>query len=438
MRFLDLVSLIVDNLARRKGRVALTAVGVIIGTAAVVLLVSLATGLQKNANDRLGNIGELTNINVWPSGGDMYYMGPGGGGMMEDSQMNLLTTQALKDIAAIDGVSEVIPQEYMYSSYFVNFGRMETYGSMIAYGTEDLSVFDWKVAEGDVKLEKGTCIVGGWMAKNFFDPKLRPGQEPPPPPDLLGQTLKITFMKWDDEGNEVRRIVRLRVVGVLLESRSEADGSLIVRMDEMTAWNEWARGSRINRNKEGYQMVIVKANDSKKVVEISDQINELGYMANTAQAYVEGVNSFFVIMQLIFGGVGAIALLVAAIGIANTMTMAILERTREIGLMKAIGATNRDVLSIFLGEAAGIGFLGGIGGTLLGWLGGQLLNVAAMSYLSQQVAESGGLPPSVAVYTPPWLPLFALIFATIIGLLSGLYPALQAATVAPVMALKYE
>jgi putative ABC transport system permease protein len=78
MRFLDLVSLIVDNLARRKGRVALTAVGVIIGTAAVVLLVSLATGLQKNANDRLGNIGELTNINVWPSGGDMYYMGPGG------------------------------------------------------------------------------------------------------------------------------------------------------------------------------------------------------------------------------------------------------------------------------------------------------------------------------------------------------------------------
>ncbi|HEY5668876.1 MAG TPA: FtsX-like permease family protein, partial [Anaerolineales bacterium] len=131
-------------------------------------------------------------------------------------------------------------------------------------------------------------------------------------------------------------------------------------------------------------------------------------------------------------------LLVAAIGIANTMAMAILERTREIGLMKAIGATNRDVLSVFLGEAAGIGFLGGLGGVLLGWSAGQILNVLALAYLAGQSAQTGGLPPSVAVYTPPWLPVFTLIFATLIGLLSGLYPALRAATLIPVNALKYE
>jgi putative ABC transport system permease protein len=143
-------------------------------------------------------------------------------------------------------------------------------------------------------------------------------------------------------------------------------------------------------------------------------------------------------MQIIFGGVGAIALLVAAIGIANTMAMAILERTREIGLMKAIGATNRDVLSIFLGEAAGIGFLGGLGGILIGWLGGQLLNIAALAYLTEQAVQNGGAPPGVAVFTPTWLPPFALLFATLVGLLSGLYPALRAATLMPVTALKYE
>lgn len=120
------------------------------------------------------------------------------------------------------------------------------------------------------------------------------------------------------------------------------------------------------------------------------------------------------------------------------MTMAILERTREIGLMKAVGATNRDVLAIFLGEAAGIGFLGGLGGVLIGWLLGQGLNVLALVYLAQQSSQTGGLPPSVAVYTPLWLPLFALAFATLIGLLSGLYPALRAATMVPVAALKYE
>jgi putative ABC transport system permease protein len=120
------------------------------------------------------------------------------------------------------------------------------------------------------------------------------------------------------------------------------------------------------------------------------------------------------------------------------MAMAILERTREIGLMKALGATNRDVLSIFLGEAGGIGFLGGLGGILIGWLSGQALNVVAIVYLSNQVSAQGGAPPSMAVYTPIWLPLFALLFSTLVGVASGLYPALRAANMVPVDALKYE
>ena len=121
------------------------------------------------------------------------------------------------------------------------------------------------------------------------------------------------------------------------------------------------------------------------------------------------------------------------------MTMAILERTREIGLMKAIGATNQDVLSIFLGESASIGFIGGIGGVLLGLLLGELINIFGSVYMAGQ--DSGMMSSSstgILVATPPWLILFALLFSTLIGLISGVYPAVQAASLVPVQALKNE
>ncbi len=211
-----------------------------------------------------------------------------------------------------------------------------------------------------------------------------------------------------------------------------------MRLEDVKAINEWANGRRINYNKDGYSQVIVIVDEVDHVLDVTDQITALGFQAYTPLSFVQGINNFYTILQFIFGGVGAIALLVAAIGIANTMAMAILERTREIGLMKAIGATNRDVLAIFLGEASGIGFIGGLGGVLIGWLAGQGLNVVALVYLANQSAQQGGTPPSVAVSTPLWLPVFALVFATIIGLISGLYPALSAARMVPVDALKYE
>jgi putative ABC transport system permease protein len=213
---------------------------------------------------------------------------------------------------------------------------------------------------------------------------------------------------------------------------------MYMRLDEAKTFNEWAMGRRINYNKDGYSQAVVVVNNVEEVININKQIVDLGFQAFTPQSYLQGINNFYMILQVVFGGVGAIALLVAAIGIANTMTMAILERTREIGLMKAIGATNRDVLAIFLGEASGIGFVGGLGGVIIGWLAGQGINVIAIVYLANQTAQQGGMPPSVAVYTPPWLPAFALAFSTLIGLISGLYPALRAATMVPVLALKYE
>ncbi|MBK8421556.1 ABC transporter permease [Candidatus Villigracilis saccharophilus] len=446
MKFLDLLRLIFGNLSRRKARVALTAIGVVIGTAAVVILVSLAIGLQKSATDSLYGIGDLTQIDVMPTYGGGGFGGGGGGPFIsqavgEASQLDqpvLLTNSALEQLRGIPGVKAVIPRDYLNAGVIVRYQRLEGGMNIIGVATDDLSNLGLEASQGTTALSKGSIVIGVMTPNNFYDPRLRPGQEPPPPPDLIDQQIQMIVLKYDQNGNETRKTISLRVAGIINETGGEPDYSVYLPLELTKSLNEWANGYRINYNKDGYSQVIVKVEDANQALDIAEQITAMGFQAITPQSFLQGINSFFVVLQVIFGGVGAIALLVAAIGIANTMAMSILERTREIGLMKAVGATNRDVLSIFLGEAAGIGFIGGLGGIVIGWLAAQGMNVLALAYLAGQASQQGGAPPSVAVYTPIWLPIFALVFSTLIGMLSGLYPALRAATMIPVQALKYE
>jgi putative ABC transport system permease protein len=436
--FFDLLSLIVDNLGRRKARVALTAVGVVIGTAAIVILVSLGIGLQRNATQSLWGISDLTQISVNPNYGEGPVMvGPGGGGSGSPlANQKLLTPKAIEDLKAIPHVVEVQPRDNTGGEMY--YKRLIGYPWIVGVDMADLSQMGLEAQSGSLEIGKGQVVVGPMVAQTFSDPRWRPGDPTPTPPDLQGANLKMVLYRGSSDGTTIRRDIPLRVVGVLTQNRSESDGAMYMTLDQVTALNEWMRGTRINRNKEGYPMVVVKVDDVENVLDVTDQINELGFLAYTPQQYLQGISSFYTVLQVVFGGMGAVALLVAAIGIANTMAMAILERTREIGLMKAVGATNRDVLSVFLGEAAGIGFIGGLGGVLLGWSAGQVINVVAVAYMAGQNAGMGGQVTTVAVVTPTWLPPFALVFATFIGLLSGLYPALRAATLIPVNALKYE
>jgi putative ABC transport system permease protein len=442
MRFLDLIRLIAENLNRRKGRVLLTAIGVTIGTASVVILVSLGIGLQQVYTSQLWGIGSLSQISVYPNYGDsrggMMVMGGGGGGGGSSSSIKLIKPQTIKDIEAIPGVKKVIARDYLQIGVMIKMGKYENYGNIIGIDTKDLSDLDVKMQDGVSTLEPGTVIIGAPVLQNFYDPKARPGVNSGEIPNPMDTGLRLEMQKNDSSGNMITKTISVRVAGIIKESRGESDYSIYMPLSDMTKMNEWGSGKRVNRIKDGYQQLVVIAEDAKQALTISDAINKLGYQASTPQQYIQGINSFFTILQLVFGGVGAVALLVAAIGIANTMAMAILERTREIGLMKAVGATNRDVLSIFLGEAAGIGFIGGLVGVALGWGSSSFVNVILVGYFNSQNSAQGSSPLTTVVSTPIWLPILGLVFATLVGLISGLYPALRAATLLPVTALKYE
>jgi putative ABC transport system permease protein len=262
------------------------------------------------------------------------------------------------------------------------------------------------------------------------------------PPDLQGQALQLILTKMGDDGRPVERVVRLRVTGVLEKSGGQNDYSVFLALNDVLELNGWFAGRRPNPGRDGYSEVLVKVATSEQVLAVEQEVTRLGFFAYSARSMLQQLNVLFLAIQGVLGGIGAIALIVAAFGIANTMTMAIYERTREIGLMKAVGATNRDVMSVFLAEAGSIGLLGGLGGVMVGVGLGALIDLVASTYLAAQAVQQGGAAASDVsislIYTPLWLPLFAIVFATLVGVASGLYPAMRAAALNPVAALKYE
>ncbi len=431
----DLLKLVWSNLRRRKARVAMTAIGVIIGTAAVVVLVSLAAGLQQSAAQDLGSIGELTEITVFPGA----FLSQLGAPTVQAGREAILDERTLRAFRQLPGVVAVTPMEPLMGGGTLRLNRRMGGAQIVGIEPTEVDSLGLSLQSGTDRLGRWQVLVGAKVGRNFLDP--RTGRPPDPPIDLQGQAIQLVVGRMGEDGRWMERVVRLRVVGVLEETGGQKDYTLYMALDDVIELNGWFFGHRPNPARDGYNQALVKVSDPDYVTAVEQEILSRGFFAYSAQSMLREINTFFLVLQGVFGGIGAIALIVAAFGIANTMMMAIYERTREIGLMKAVGATNRDVMSIFLAEAGGIGFLGGVGGVLLGIGLGATIELVARTYLAAQAVQSGAAASDVTislVHTPLWLPIFAVAFAGLVGVASGLYPAMRAAALSPVAALKYE
>ena len=243
---------------------------------------------------------------------------------------------------------------------------------------------------------------------------------------FLGRRLEVVLYAPRGE----QQAFRLQIAGITDEERDNLSLALPDRLD-MLAW--WYNDPEYLAH-QGYDEIFVRAKSLNDATHIVDWLAEQGHRVESLKMILDMANRGMIILQTMLASVGALALLVASIGIANTMIMAVYERTKEIGILKAVGASPRQIRLLFVVEASLIGLLGGISGTILGWLLGKGLNWLILEIMRWQEVNVQGTFFVVSW----WLVIAALVFATLVGLLAGLYPAARAARLAPLAALRYE
>ena len=397
----DYFSLSFNNLKRRKLRSWLTMIGIFIGIAAVVALISLGQGLQASIEKQFEALG-TDKITITPKG--MF------GGMPS----NPLTENDLKVVENVPGVD--IATAYVLESLNVEYRSQNK--NTIIYGVDPdkypkLFSQTYTIESGrDFKAGDKTKIVLGWNAANKdFDKNI-----------IVGNKIKI--------GEE-----SFEVIGILKKTGSPSDDSAIIMpidsLREITGNKEDVSGI-FARVKAGEDVNKVAADIEKQLKkERGEKLSEKSQTFDvlTAEQLLNSFGDILSVVQAVLVGIAAISLLVGGIGIANTMYTSVLERTKEIGTMKAVGAKNSDILILFLIESGMLGLIGGLIGIGIG-IG--LSKIA--EYIAAMQLGSNLLQASI----DPVLIIGALVFSFLIGAVSGVFPAMQASKLKPVDALRYE
>ncbi|MCH4890586.1 ABC transporter permease [Acidaminobacter sp. JC074] len=423
MSSLDLMLMGVKNLWRRKTRTILTVLGVVIGTTAIVVMLSLGFGLQRARDEQIERMGGLTTIEVqkpWsyesrdgkPSENQVY---------LDDEAVTLF-----KGFEHVDGVLAT-----KRTNIQLRIGKKQSWADVLAVDFEALRAFGYELETGEWPgdIQKNAMVAGAQTHMNFYDPMSRGGyMGEGEGEDIMGGNLKV-FLNGDYYGDgKKKRPFKMDVTGVLVGKGGWEDNTSymsfyayekLVEADQRKYGSGQRERKKPGTKEDKYDTIKVKVDKVDNVMPIQNQIKEMGYEAWSNAEWLEGEQNQALIIQGVLGGIGGVSLLIAAIGITNTMIMSIYERTREIGVMKVLGARLKDIKNLFLFEAALIGLFGGTIGLGLSVLVSKIINKVAGNMMGDFV--SSGIS-----YIPMYLMIAALIFATLIGIISGYYPARRA------------
>ena len=442
----DLIRMGMKNLWRRKLRTFLTVLGVIIGTSSIIVMLSLGFGMQEAYAGQIAQMGSLTTINVHKNYDD--FGGATTGGRPGRTELD---DKTIMDIKHLPGVIAATPIIEAYGT-IVN-GRYISETPIKGIDPEAMELLDFKINEGRL-LQSGddlAIVFGGTMDQSFNDPKaIARGRWVEPTVNLMKDRMIFTFdtsygmtgpASQGESGQKVNyKEYKIKTVGVLEEGNFDTDWGIYAPLEtvkKMVKEKEKAEGAKSEPSKgrnKGYEHVMVKVEDMKNVQTVQDSIKDMGFQAYSLNDWLEETKKTASIMQAVLGGIGAVSLLVAAIGITNTMVMSIYERTKEIGVMKVIGASLKDIKRLFLFESAIIGLLGGIIGVVFSEILSLLINKFGGTLLDF-LGTGEGTKISII---PLWLILAAMAFSTLIGILSGYYPAKRAMNLSALEAIKTE
>ncbi len=451
MNSIDVIRMTLKNLLRRKTRTMLTVMGVVIGTASIVIMISIGIGMNESFKAQISRMGSLNTINVRSPENGMYYgyeEEPRGG----QQKKRDLDEAAVADFSRISGVDAVIP--FVETHGKIKVGKYIGYVQLQGIDPKYMDKLGLKVSQGRLLTEedKTGAVFGFGVNMNLYNPKAtgrrRWGEAPEV--DLLKERMTMSLdMSYGEEymrsGESTQRkplTYKVSGVGVLEDGNYEYYNSLFMDINQMKKIvKDFNRGKNQNDNSsdyrdiKGYSRIIVKVKNIKDVQSIQNQIKDMGFYADSLTDILESMQETSSSIRIVLGAIGAVSLLVASIGITNTMVMSIYERTREIGIMKVIGSSLRDIKKLFLFEAATIGLLGGIIGLLLSYAVSYGLNSAGFALMG---FYGGGGEGSQTSIIPIWLAASAMLFTTVIGLVSGFYPARRAMNLSALEAIRKE
>lgn len=448
MRFPDLLVMSVNNLRRRKLRTALTVLGVIIGTAAIVIMVSLGIGLNELNRELIESYGSLTTIRVHA---DMRY------GDDSNQETMYLTDEVAGQFARIPHVTAVYPlletyvlmQQGAYQTGLSLIGAPREYLEQIPLGEGELPPADSK----NMELIYGNAIIQWFSNSKTGKGYWETGELPKI--DFMGKPMFVIFdmdsyyqSQRSDSSETVKAPKKnmLKAAGVVaggIDDYNDYAYSVYTDLELLKAQLKkvFKKKPIPNQptNKKGkpysyfvYNSMLVNVDKMENVMDVQRQLNDQGFQAYSNMEWMEQSEKQSAMIQGVLGGIGAVSLFVAAIGIANTMMMSIYERTKEIGVMKVLGCDMGVIRNMFLLESGFIGFMGGIIGIGLSYGVSLLMN--RFLQLGQMVNGMDGDISRI----PSWLSFMAIGFAILVGMAAGFLPALRAMKLSPLAAIRNE